>query len=120
MMVIKQKLENASYMAITWFDSNYMQANAEKFQVALFSRCDNVSLELKLKPSNVVLRNDDTVKLLGVYLDRKLSFRKHVSNLCRKAAFQLNAFTRLSSLLTVTCKLKMYNAFILSNLCIVP
>ena len=36
-----------------------------------------------------------TVKLLGVKLDNKLNFDPHISDLCKKAATQLNVLKRL-------------------------
>ncbi|KAF7373478.1 Reverse transcriptase from mobile element jockey protein [Mycena sanguinolenta] len=38
-----------------------------------------------------------TVKWLGVYLDRRLSFRKHVETLCARAANTVNGLTMLSN-----------------------
>ena len=43
------------------------------------------------------IKSEETVKLLGVTLDYKLSFDQHVSNLCKKAAAQLNVLKRLKS-----------------------
>ena len=36
----------------------------------------------------------ESVVLLGIEIDNKLSFEKHVSTICRKAKNQLNAISR--------------------------
>ena len=41
------------------------------------------------------LKSEITVKLLGVKLDNKLNFDSHISDLCKKAATQLNVLQRL-------------------------
>ena len=35
--IVKQQMEKAADIAVTWFNNNYMQANAAKFHVALFT-----------------------------------------------------------------------------------
>ena len=37
-----------------------------------------------------MIKSEETVKLLGIQLNYKLSFEQHISELCRKAASQLN------------------------------
>ena len=116
--VVRYKLENASKSAIHWFGVNFMKANPEKFQVALFSRDRDVNLEINI--DGIVVKNDAYVKLLGVTFDRKLTFNKHISGMCRKSAYQLNAFARISGFLNTRCNLKILNAFILSNFMYCP
>ena len=53
--------------------------------------------------------------MLGITIDDKLSFNTHVSNLCKKAARQLNVLCRLSNLLDEKTKLIIYKAYIFSN-----
>ena len=42
-------------------------------------------------------KQQNSVKLLGVTLDYKLNFDPHISDLCKKAAAQLNVLKRLRS-----------------------
>ena len=109
-IVVKYNLENASQSAIHWFGGNFMKAKPEKFQVALFIRDCDVNLEIEI--GGIVVKNDAYVKLLGVTFDHKLTIYQI---LCRKSAYQLNAFTRVSGFLNTRCNLKTLNAFILSN-----
>jgi hypothetical protein len=41
--------------------------------------------------NGINLSCEDEVKLLGVTIDFKLNFNTHISNICKKAAKQLNA-----------------------------
>ena len=59
--VVKYKLENASKSAIHWFGGNFMKANPETFQIALFSRDRDVNLEIDI--DGIVVKNDAYVKL---------------------------------------------------------
>ena len=43
--------------------------------------------------------SESKVELLGITIDNRLSFEAHTSNLCKKAALQLNALKRLAKFL---------------------
>ena len=47
---------------------------------------------------------EDSVKLLGVTIDYMLNFDLHFSDICKKAAKQINALCRLSQYLTTETK----------------
>ena len=61
------------------------------------------------------VQTSDCVKLLGIHIDDKLRFQKHISVICSRASRQINAMNRVSKFLSKDCKTKLYNAFILSN-----
>ena len=52
------------------------------------------------------------MKLLGVDIDSKLSFKNHVSSLCTKAGRKLTAFTRLVTFLTIEKSRLLMKTFI--------
>ena len=39
--------------------------------------------KVKLKFNSIVISESDTVKLLGITIDNKLTFNEHINNLCR-------------------------------------
>ncbi len=65
-----------------WFDQNCMQANAEKFQPILFARQEVAG---SLNIGGTVINSEPVVKLLGVSIDKDLSFSNHITMLCQKA-----------------------------------
>ena len=52
------------------------------------------------------------MKLLGVTIDFMLNFDTHVSNICRKAARQINVLLRIGKHLSVETKILIYKSFI--------
>ena len=72
-----------------------------------------LSLAVDINGCNV--QTSDCVKLLGIHIDDKLRFQKHISVICSRASRQINAMNRVSKFLSKECKTKLYNAFILSN-----
>ena len=52
---------------------------------------DSYPLNINLE----VINSENCVKLLGVEIDNKLSFEKHISTLGKKASNQLNTISRI-------------------------
>ena len=61
------------------------------------------------------IKCEDSVKLLGVTIDYLLNFDLHVSNICKKAARQINVLLCLSKFLTIETKILIYKSFIKSS-----
>lgn len=116
---LEENLSAASEMAIEWFNQNRMRANAAKFQVAFFTRSNEIN-SITVKVNDEILCSQSSVKLLGLIIDDKLTFKQHVSSLCKKAAMQVNALSRLSNLLTEDLKYKIFTAFVVSNFLYCP
>ena len=108
-------LEKQSDIAIDWLKSNSMIANPSKFH-AIISTTGNsnvVGIPIKIKDRNI--KSESHVKLLGVKIDCKLNFEKHISDICRKAACQLSALQRLEAFVGFEEKKVLINSFIYSN-----
>ena len=97
---------------LNWFDSNYLQANPNKFEFIIHN---NVPNNCSLSINNVTLKPMEEVKLLGVIIDRELSFTNHINRLCTKAGQHINAMARLSNILNENAKNQLFQTFILSH-----
>ena len=62
-----------------------------------------------------MIKSYTKVEPLRISIDTKLTFDHDVSEICRKAAGQLNALKRLSSYLTFNARKVLADAFIFSN-----
>ncbi len=85
-----------------WFTQNCMQANTEKFQLILFSRQEVAG---SLNVGGTVSNSEPVVKLLGVSIDRALSFNAHITLLCQKAGKYIHVLSRMTNELTTESKL---------------
>ena len=106
-------LEAATESALRWFDINGLQANPDKFQVMILNGTPSGTYTVKAGDNEIA--PSDTVKLLGVHIDDHLTFNQHITYICRNAAKQLNALSRLRRILTTQNKMNILNAFILAN-----
>ena len=61
--------------------------------------------------SNVIKESAD-VELLGLIIDNKLSFEKHIAKLCQTASYKLHAFRRIRKYLTLEKSRVLGNVFV--------
>ena len=83
MCLILKSLEEDASLLSPWFENNYMKVNGDKSHLLIFGSKDG---EVSASISGSLIQESDEEKLLGVTLDRKLNFKNHVSNLCKKAS----------------------------------
>ena len=67
---------------------------------------------------DIVWESND-IKLLGITLNNKLKFDKHVFNICPKAKRKLSTLTRVAKFLPFKKRLILFKAFTSQNLNIV-
>ena len=94
---------------IDWFRDNHMKVNPDKFQCIVFGNVVNPGTFVI---NGNIVRPEETVKLLGVHIDNKLDFGRHVSHICQKAGKQVKVLSRLSRVLNESNKLLLYSSFI--------
>ena len=109
---VLQRLNADVRIAIQWFKHNSLVANPSKFQVLFLGIKDSSILSIQI--DGKTLYSSETVKLLGVTLDNRLSFLPHISDLCRKANQKTKALLRIRSHLDQAKAETLCNAFIAS------
>ena len=115
--IVKRKLENNSKIAIQWFKQNYMKLNSDKCKVLI---CGRTNQPITIKIGDFNIKEDDCVKLLGVYIDKKLNFDKHVSKLIKRANSKLTVIKRSFKYLTQTKRKMLLNSFVQSQFSYAP
>ena len=110
-----KRLEDASERAIKWFTNNCMIVNPGKFQSIIIESSKGKIKPQSLKINGNFIETSESVKLLGIEIDNHLNFQSHVSTICRRAAGQLNAFSRLKSFLNQDQRNIIADSFIYSN-----
>ena len=89
-------LEEEAGAALTWLKQNQMIANPEKFHALLIRKNPINTSGENFNIQGKMIKSEEIVKLLGIQLDYRLNFKQHLSELCRKAASQLNFLKRLN------------------------
>ena len=97
-------LKNESTVLLEWFKVNEMKSNDDKLHLIVNNTNKNYSSTGCIYIQNEFIESEDSVKLLGVTIDSKLRFKKHVTDLIKKGNQKLHALARISQYL---CKDKL-------------
>ena len=82
-------LQSSSEKLFQWLSDNQMKGNPEKCHL-IMSTDQSVNVQL----GGSLIERSDCEKMLGVKIDYKLNFDKHVKTLCSKANNKLTALAR--------------------------
>ena len=109
--IIKQ-LEEDSSVIVKWFSDNFLKLNDDKCHLMIIGE---KSTEATVSLGNSMINESDCEKLLGVTFDKKLSLKKHVEDLSKKANKKLHALARLSNYIDPIKLEILMNSFIRSQ-----
>ena len=97
-----------------------MIVNSEKFQAIVVKKNAKMKDSYPLNIDDPTINSKNSVKLLGIEIDNKLSFEQHISTLCNKASNQLNAIGRIQKFMGFMEKEILLNSFVYSNFTYCP
>ena len=89
-------LEKSSHVIFKWFSDNQFQANASKCHVLL-----STDKHVQVKLGTAQIENSSSEKLLGVTIDAKLNFVKHIEQIYAKARAKLKALARIAPFVNI-------------------
>ena len=112
---LKNTLQSESEVIINWFKNNKMIVNPEKFQAIILDKQKHDHSNETIKFDNKAVEAVSSVRLLGIQLVDKLNFSLYVGNICKSAANQLSALTRLNKFLCFEGKRDLINSYFMSN-----
>ena len=70
---------------------------------------------VSMKIDNVEMENTSSEKLLGIIIDRKLYFKKHVEGLIKKARRNVNVVSRITTYMNLAKRKLLMNLFFTSQ-----
>ena len=104
-------LIESSRVIFKWFNENYFEANASKFHVLL-----STDKHVQVKIGTAQIENSSSKTLLGVKIDAKLSFVKHIEQIYAKARVKLKALARIAPFMNIKKNKVLMKAFLWLNL----
>ena len=105
---------------VLWCLHNDMQINPEKTELMLVSssasQIKHYEQTQQLQVAGVSTSLQDTVKILGVTLDSRLSFDSHISLICQACNYHLKALRHIRSMLSVSVANQLACSIVASRL----
>ena len=97
----------------SWFRQNYLEINSAKTQAMAIGP---TLYHYDFLVDNKSVDTTETLKILGVTLDRKLNLKNHVKDQVKKACAKATALRRVRKFIPMDVMGRLYKAFILPHL----
>ena len=110
-----ESLKKIAEEIFKWFKNNEMQANADKCHVLI-----STDQKLHVNIGTLQIENSKCEKLLGVNIDSKLGFEKHLNIIGGKARAKISALGRLAPFMNIEKRKMIMNAFFNSQFSYCP
>ena len=92
---LKTKIQTALEELESWCKNNLMNVNTTKTNFQLFS-LRKTPVEIILHYGDTILQRTENAKYLGVYFDKKLTWKDHIEYLTKKATNRFKLLKRLA------------------------
>ena len=112
-LVLQYRINSDLNILSSWFKDNYLRVNTVKTQ-AMPIGPTQYDYDFMLDGTDIELT--DTVKILGVILDRKLTYKQHIVEQLRKACAKASALRQLRKFIPQDIMVRLYKAYILPHL----
>ena len=96
----------------SWFESNHLTVNSTKTQALSVGPC---AYRYSLFLNNARIGFLQSIKILGVTLDKDLSYKEHISDQLKKAYAKTSALRTVRRFLPRDAMIKLYKAFTLPH-----
>ena len=100
----------------TWFKANRLKLSVDKTTYCMYSPKKKLLLNTPEVRIGDVIQKSDSVRYLGLIIDEKLTWEKHIDELGNKINRYASIFRKICDLLPKKCLRSLYNAFIQSRI----
>ena len=101
-----------------WLKANKLSLNVAKTELMIIGsrqRLDTQSDEIDIEIDGEKIKRVDHTKSLGLVIDDRLSWSKHVEEISRKVSSSIGALKRVRSFISINTAVQIYNALILPH-----
>ena len=113
----QSNLQDIINCIVKWLDVNRLIINTSKSHSIMFgskNKISNCNLNVHIKDK--ILSQISDCKLLGIYIDENLTWKKHCTELCKKMSKKFGLMKRLRSVLPLHTISVLYYPFIQSHI----
>ena len=105
---LTKRLELDRLPAIEWFENNNMKLNQDKCHLLISGyKHENIWTQI----GDEIIWENNKQKLLGLQINRSLSFNEYVSSLCKNAGKKLSVPVRLLNFMSIEQRRNLMKTF---------
>ena len=112
-VVLEYIINSDLQVVCTWLRHNYLQINATKTQAMAIGPV-NYRYTINLQDNNIELT--DSLKILGVTLDERITFKPYIQEQLKKACAKAAALRKLCKFIPQDVMIRLYKAYELLHL----
>jgi len=113
---IQSTLQNDLNIISNWCSFNNMLIHPNKTKCMVLSSANKSTNTLLLKINNIVIEQVEHYNLLGVTVDKHLTWQLHINNVCRKLNSKLALLKRIKPYLNYETMKLFFNSYILPHM----
>ena len=115
MQNLQNTVNNSTAKISNWFHANFLSLNTSKtFTQQYTTRATECDLYVEL--NNIAIQEIEYIKYLGVYIDKKLKFTKHIEYTAKIISRNIGIIARTRHYIDKKTTLLLYNALVLPHL----
>ena len=95
-----------------WYEQNGMRRNTSKYQAIVMGK---TQVKPQFHCENIAIPITEDLEMLGVTVDDKMKFEKHIAKICRKVSQQIAVLKRMKKILPFETRKCLYLAFIIPH-----
>ena len=95
-----------------WCEENGMKRNTSKYQAIVMGKSQ---VKPKFHCENAIVPITEDFEMLGVTVDDKMKFEKHIAKVCRKISQRVAVLKRMKKMLPLETRKRLYCAFIIPH-----
>ncbi len=99
----------------SWLITNRLSLNIVKTEFMVIGsqqKLRSIDSEINIRINENEITRVESVKSLGVYIDKHLTWHDHIDKLCKKVASAIGALKRVRSFITIDASIQIYQALI--------
>ena len=112
---LKWQIEEDLKTTMDWFRANQLTLNISKTVCILFSPNTKIQT-INIEIGDKLIISEETTKFLGMWIDRSLNWKKHMSTLISKVKQNTNMLKINNKYLSIHAKKLIYHSHIMSHL----
>ena len=113
-VVLEYIINSDRQVVCTWLQHNYLQINATKTQAMSIGPV-NYRYTINLQDNNIE-QLTDSLKILGVTLDERITFKPYIQEQLKKACAKAAALRKLCRFIPQDVMIRLYKAYVLPHL----
>ena len=112
---IEEQLFKLTTVLMQWVDSNGLLLNLKKTIYMIFSRRKIVT-NFTVKMGNTIIERKSEAKFLGVIVDEKLNWTKHIKTVKSKMCRYVGIMYKIKNLLPLQARMQIFHSFVQSHI----